>query len=161
MGKSSCACLFWVIKYLRGFDECDGDLVCVCLCLCVCVCVCVYGRPADLIKVCFNEHGLSNKNNGHLLQSACCVCVWGGAAAPLKPVTGVCETTTDNNGPPLVQVRLNDRELSRAFLKHYSESFRICVNTTNVSTLNGCLCVAQVCKSKGQRRIGVALGFVD
>ncbi len=97
-------------------------------------------------------------------MGTCCnlpaVCV-GGAAAQLKPVTGVCETTTDNNGPPLVQVRLNDRELSRALLKRYSESLRICVNTTNVSTLNGCLCVAQVCKSKGQRRIGVALGFVD
>lgn len=81
----------------------------------VLLCVCVYVRPADLIKVCFNEHGLSNKNNGHLLQSrltvwCVCVCV---AAMPLKSVTGVCQTTTDNNVPPLVQVRLNDQELSR------------------------------------------------
>lgn len=81
------------------------------------------------------------------------------AAVPLKSVTGVYETTVYNNGPSLVQVRLNDQELN-----HNSESFRICVNTTSVSTLNGCLCVAQVCKSKGQRRFGVApvaLGFVD
>ncbi len=87
------------------------------------LCVCVCGKPADLVKVCFNEHGLSNKNNGHLLQSVCCVCVCVcvcAAAAPLKSVTGVCETTTDNNGPPLVQVRLNDQELSRALLKRNS-----------------------------------------
>ncbi len=60
------------------------EILCVCVCVCVCVCLSVYGRPVDLIKVCFNEHGLSNKNNGHLLQSACCVCGGGG---------GGCSTT--------------------------------------------------------------------
>ncbi len=127
--------------------------------LCVCVCVSMEGLQTSL------RFALMNTASVTRTMGTCCnlpaVCVGGGAAAPLKPVTGVCETTTDNNGPPLVQVRLNDRELSRALLKRYSESLRICVNTTNVSTLNGCLCVAQVCKSKGQRRIGVALGFVD
>lgn len=37
--------------------------------------------------------------------------------------------------------------VARALLKRNSESFRISVNTTNLSPLNVCLCVAQVCKS--------------
>lgn len=137
------------MKYLRGFDECDGGLVCVC----------VYVRPADLIKVCFNEHGLSNKNNGRLLRArltVCCVSVCVCAAAmPLKSVTGVCETTADNNGPTLVQVKLNDRELSRGRWVLLSESFRIFVNTTSVCVWHRCVKI---------RRANVVLewlGFVD
>lgn len=72
--------------------------------------MCVSMRLAELITVCFNEHGLGNKNNGCLLHVCVCVCV------SLKAVTGVCETTADNNSHPLVQVRLNDGELSRGRL---------------------------------------------
>lgn len=94
----------WVMKYLRGFDECDGDLVCLC--------VSMEGLQTSLRFSLMNTASVTRTMGTCCNLPAVCVCVWGGAAAaPLKPVTGVCETTADNNGPLLVQVRLNDREL--------------------------------------------------